>query len=775
MCKKIITFKHFVKKNSLLLRILLSYIVIGSILITIFSYILINIFSKSSIDEINNISEKMLFQSYNTADILLISTYSYFYQLFNKDSTIFNAMYTKTFNRSGIIEIDKKFTDTVFSNPLVYSIYIYNSEANLMFSSLSPPYTVEEFYDQDAVKLIKEGSSYTSDIFIPRKVNYKISDKSIDENLISIIYMEPANNKEPDAAMVLNINQKVLQEMVTNEGDYTSQAFIINSKGFIISHSDPSKINRKIANEGYIKKILSSGEKKGHFTYRVDGSESLVTYVKSDRLGWSFIGVGEYEKLIGKVAALRKYIFLITGIFLLIGILIALFFTSNIYTPLYRLLREIRSQNTELKELQPLNEYDYLANSFYKLANNLRELKTYVNQYAPAKKKEVLRQIIHGEIMWSEDYKKNMDKFGICLESPLFIVVVLKIDSFKELCEKFSMEDIALFRFAISNVACELLETEFKSEAVEDEVDHVNIIMNIDNDNDDLLKKIQNGISVIQLNIEKYMKFTVTAAVGNIVNNVKDIRYSYKNALQASAYRMIYGKNSIILYSNVLEPEKEEYEYPFTIEKRLMDSLKLGDVKKVNSNLGEFFEFIKKFNIDEVLLSLTQLALMSVGTAKSIIDTDRENINLDYKITHQQLSTYDTLDEIKEWFMSLYKHIVEIRNDKADGRKDEIVKKLITIINKNYHDSNISVEMMASNVNLSTNYVRTIFKETTNQSISNYITELRFKKAQELLKATTNPAKKIAEMVGFSDSRYFYIAFRKFSGKTPEEYRNSII
>ncbi len=47
---------------------------------------------------------------------------------------------------------------------------------------------------------------------------------------------------------------------------------------------------------------------------------------------------------------------------------------------------------------------------------------------------------------------------------------------------------------------------------------------------------------------------------------------------------------------------------------------------------------------------------------------------------------------------------------------------------------------------------------------------LRMQKAKELLEHTDMKNYEIAERVGFNDSHYFSIAFKKITGKTPTEY-----
>jgi len=116
--------KAFAKSNSLLIKILLSYIIIGAVLISILSLSLFNSFSASSVEEISTISQKMLGQYYHVYDTMLTNIYSYFFQLYSNDSLIFNAMYSKSFEPLEVGDINRKLVNEVSANPWVYSIYI---------------------------------------------------------------------------------------------------------------------------------------------------------------------------------------------------------------------------------------------------------------------------------------------------------------------------------------------------------------------------------------------------------------------------------------------------------------------------------------------------------------------------------------------------------------------------------------------------------------------------------------------------------------------------
>jgi two-component system response regulator YesN len=119
--------------------------------------------------------------------------------------------------------------------------------------------------------------------------------------------------------------------------------------------------------------------------------------------------------------------------------------------------------------------------------------------------------------------------------------------------------------------------------------------------------------------------------------------------------------------------------------------------------------------------------------------------------------------------------IALIENRKcANNKYANIASKLKKYIDENYQDPNLSVELIADYIGLSPNYTRTIFKEKLGISISDYIIQVRFLKAEQMLQHTDYTIKKIATLVGFYDTRYIYISFKKYFGVTAMEYRRKL-
>lgn len=91
-------------------------------------------------------------------------------------------------------------------------------------------------------------------------------------------------------------------------------------------------------------------------------------------------------------------------------------------------------------------------------------------------------------------------------------------------------------------------------------------------------------------------------------------------------------------------------------------------------------------------------------------------------------------------------------------------------INQNY-SRDLSVEMLASLVYLTPDYLSRLFKKSTGKSLSQYIRQVRMERASELLRTTSRKVIDIGTSVGYSNYSYFCQSFREYFGRSPEKYR----
>lgn len=105
--------------------------------------------------------------------------------------------------------------------------------------------------------------------------------------------------------------------------------------------------------------------------------------------------------------------------------------------------------------------------------------------------------------------------------------------------------------------------------------------------------------------------------------------------------------------------------------------------------------------------------------------------------------------------------------------KNYILDELLKYIGTNY-GSKLSLDLLASHTHLSREYLCRYFKKQTGKNISDYILEVRIKKAKEMLRSTTHSITEIGIYCGFPSVSSFQKGFKKSECITPSEYRNFI-
>jgi two-component system response regulator YesN len=107
----------------------------------------------------------------------------------------------------------------------------------------------------------------------------------------------------------------------------------------------------------------------------------------------------------------------------------------------------------------------------------------------------------------------------------------------------------------------------------------------------------------------------------------------------------------------------------------------------------------------------------------------------------------------------------------ASGASD--IRKVKDYIEKHYME-NITLDTVAGIACMNAYYFSSFFKKHTGENFKDFLTRLRMEKALQLLLNTDMKTYEIAEQVGFNDARHFSGMFRKYYGKNPLEYKNSL-
>jgi AraC family transcriptional regulator len=89
-------------------------------------------------------------------------------------------------------------------------------------------------------------------------------------------------------------------------------------------------------------------------------------------------------------------------------------------------------------------------------------------------------------------------------------------------------------------------------------------------------------------------------------------------------------------------------------------------------------------------------------------------------------------------------------------------------------DITISIDALATELNMNKFHFLNEFKKKLGQTPYQYILTLRIDEAKNLLLNTSDPLTEIALELGFNDGSHFSRTFKKFTGQTPLQFRKTI-
>lgn len=127
-----------------------------------------------------------------------------------------------------------------------------------------------------------------------------------------------------------------------------------------------------------------------------------------------------------------------------------------------------------------------------------------------------------------------------------------------------------------------------------------------------------------------------------------------------------------------------------------------------------------------------------------------------------------SIEDMKAWILRIA--------EKALGFTQYVERNISVIINvQRYIREHLNEELSRADISarvfLTPDYLSHIFKEKTGMSLTDFIAAERMGEAKKLLRTTNLPIRDVSLEVGYPSIPYFSKLFKRFTGKTPLEYR----
>jgi len=127
----------------------------------------------------------------------------------------------------------------------------------------------------------------------------------------------------------------------------------------------------------------------------------------------------------------------------------------------------------------------------------------------------------------------------------------------------------------------------------------------------------------------------------------------------------------------------------------------------------------------------------------------------------------------RQFICTCYKNAIDYQLKHRDTKSSQIAKQAKSYIENNYGNPDLSIADLSKELLVNQTYLRRMFKDEYQMTISDYITKYRMEKARDLIKNCNNKLSVISYEVGYNDTSYFSKCFKKYFGYLPSDIANA--
>lgn len=283
----------------------------------------------------------------------------------------------------------------------------------------------------------------------------------------------------------------------------------------------------------------------------------------------------------------------------------------------------------------------------------------------------------------------------------------------------------------------------------------------------------------LHLMITERLDRSVIIGMSQTSASLADMAELYRQARQAALTTFYEGSSPIIAYSEI---EDRAERSPFDAVPGL-ESL-YGDVKALLSYGGE--EGIDAF-LDKYLIVpgggapsesyVKVFVFMTLNLASVQLEEANKSFRLllgEEPAVWSRVNGLSSVKEARGWLRHILKALREQLTERNPTKNQKVVDQIREIIGHRYSEP-LTIEDISKSVYLSGRHANHIFKKETGQTIFDYLIDYRIGIAKGLLKEQDSKVALVAEEVGYVNTSYFCLAFKKNVGMTPAEYKNKVM
>ena len=652
--------------------------------------------------------------------------------------------------------------------PNVDSIYVYNVNNNRIYNvsnekRLVRPWNADyykkdsDFFDQSAVTMIDGYKEYLPYIPYPRYYEVREGEvKCVYTYMMYNIFISNESN-----VVMLNLESQYLFQDTVNDGLASVSLVIDQNDTVVYSDSDLFQVLDQLP-AAFDPDGRMDKDESGYFLTRINGTRSVIIYTGADSRHWRYISVIAYDVLLSQVRSLQTITVIISLFITGVGGAIAHIFSRRLAVPIRTMSMDIKSLQNEKRQADILTK-------------NIRLLEL-LNNSGIDRKGVKTSEINDGRIGCEADtggkHSSGADILSLAgmasTAGSKYILLCLSVDGYQSLSETDNTKDLRIYKFAACNILGELMGDGAKAYSLEMSIDKNLAILQV---NSGMTREmLEDHIKKMQFHMKEYFQISISIVSGAPEEDPERLFYLYENIKEAAARNIFRREGSAAFVPEAGVKPVHEYNYPEQKEKRLAESLMLGKAREAQMQFDEIITETRQYPIVIYNMVINRL-IFTIDNLVSLMKKNGASAAAGFTGLSNLLQEADTLEKRNNKFYELFYQIEKEIERRKSEKHELVITKINDIIDRELCNPSFSLDTLAEAVGMSVAYMCRLYRQYTGNTIIELVVSKRMEKARQLLSDTELPVNEIAELVGYTNSTYFYRVFKKTNGITPNEFR----
>lgn len=539
----------------------------------------------------------------------------------------------------------------------------------------------------------------------------------------SIPYFAPLENKK--AIIAINIYEdEIRKSLQALKHSSEGILMILDEQGHVIAHNQENNpMDELRQNENHwMDKVLSSNDST-MFNEKISGKSMMISSARSEFNNWRYVSLADKSIFYQKADQLRNWLISLCILVLMGSVLVTLLLNK-------RAQRPIRSALSELHQ---------------KIESN-----------KPVIRHNLIMSLLHEDVPLNRT--QLVELFDIRPEWDQFFCFIIqpsnKEDFESELALSYHLIDLlqqsggqSFHIWAVKDYDRQILGIVYFSAPYQ-----------------------QEALEAIEIKVASvYGSHYVLSCGASHIRDQQPVSISYQEAVEASGYQFIQPGEKVLYYPNLGIETRRRSGSSIAILDEIEDCIRACDERKAKQLLASVIQELKEggYSLEYCKNLLSDIVTTLRRVVKSMGFSSTKLFGCDIREKYKEIAH---VDEFADWAYQIIQTAISTMEERKQSIDQNLELKVKSYIEERLFDD-LSLEMVAEYMNVSSNYLGKLFKKTTGIKFIEYLTERRLTEAVKLLKDKQLSVNEIANRLGYSSTNHFIRIFKEKYGETPKQYQ----